>query len=116
MLGSVVKVLRMDMLSEDRRPRGSLQTFQDPQEVLSRGQATRLVGGMRSIHVLIPVALYERLSRLAENGGFVSVMDYVTQVLYDEVDRAEPDGETAEYTRREIQLIRKLLRDVECAD
>lgn len=64
----------------------------------------------------IPMALYEDLSHLVERIGCANVVDYVIQVLRDEVDRAESDRGTTGYTQREIELIRRLLRDVECSD
>ncbi|MBU0716818.1 MAG: hypothetical protein KJ749_01085 [Planctomycetes bacterium] len=62
------------------------------------------------------MALYEDLSHLVEGMGCVSAVDYMIQVLRDDVDRAEPDRGTTGYTKREIDLIHKLLRDVECSD
>jgi hypothetical protein len=106
----------MDKTAEDQSPRGSQERLQGPHGVSSRGQTTGLPGGEGSVNVQIPVALYENLSHLAESMGFANVADYVIQVLRSEMDRAASDKGTTGYTQREIELIRKLLRDVECSD
>ena len=64
----------------------------------------------------IPMALYEDVSHLAERMGCANVVDYVIQVLREDVDRAESDKGTTGYTQREIELIRRLSRDVDCCD
>ncbi|UCE58218.1 MAG: hypothetical protein JSU63_12335 [Phycisphaerales bacterium] len=105
----------MDKPANHRTPWGFPQRPEGPQRAFPRGQATRLVS-KGSVCVLIPAALYEQLLRLTESTGFVNVTDYVVQVLRDEVDRNETEWGTTGYTLREVELIRKLLRDLECTD
>lgn len=106
----------MEKTTEDQSPRGSQQSLQGSQEASPRGQTPGPSGGEGGVSVQIPTALYEDVSHLVERMGFANVADYVIQVLRDEVDRAELDKGTTGYTQREIELIRRLLRDVECSD
>lgn len=106
----------MNETAKDQSPRGSQQGLWSPRGVSPRGRTTGLSGGEGSVNVQIPVALYENLSHLAESTGFANVADYVIQLLQREMDRAESDKGTTGYTQWEIELIRKLLGDVECSD
>ncbi len=70
----------------------------------------------RNIAVEIPAASCEDMTHLVENRGSTNVADSVIQMLRDEVDRVEVDNGTTGYSSREIELIRKLLRKVNCRD
>lgn len=70
----------------------------------------------RNVAVEIPTASCEDLLHLVENRGSTNVADSVIQLLRDEVDRVEVDNGTTGYSSREIELIRRLLREVNCRD
>ena len=106
----------MDETAEDQSPRGSQQNLQGSQRTSPTGQILGPFNGEGSVSVQIPMALYDNLSHLGAKMECANVVDYVVQILRDEVDRAESDKRTTGYTQREIELIRRLLRDVECSD
>ena len=102
--------------ADDQRARGSPQSLRGSQGASPREQTSEPSDGEGNVNVQIPGALYESLSRLIESRGFANVADYLVQILRDEVNRDEFDNGTTGYTQREIELIRRLLRDVECSD
>ena len=106
----------MEQTAEDKSPRGSQQSLPGSERTSTRGETSGPLGGESSVSVQIPMALYEDLSQVVERMGFADVADYVIQILRDEVDRAESDKRTTGYTQREIEVIRRLLHDVDCSD
>ena len=106
----------MDKPVEDHKPRGLPHSLRGSQGTSLREQTSSRLGGEGTVNVQVPMTLYETLSHRVERMGYLNVADYVVQMLRDEVNRDECDNGTTGYSKREIELIRRLLGDVEFSD
>ena len=64
----------------------------------------------------ISATLYEDLLDMFRESGCVEFPEFVARLLRDEVRRAESDNLESGYSTRELELIRRLLHNIDCSD